>query len=307
MYTPLNYNQVTTLTGSYFPVSVKSYNNMTFAYWERSLFQRAASVFNFKLPDNWTGGIKDFFYWCLFRFGFVMASYKDEVGYFFQPCTVSGFNMYYQPVKVIVANPQRIVSGEYRIGEQCELLKLTPDFIGVWDIIAYYAEKLSALDVAINTNIINSKHAFILAGRNKAAAEALKTITDRVNRGEPAVFIDRALNNDKVDKTEPFIFQPLQDIRDNYVVGEQLKDFQTILNNFDAEIGIPTIPYQKKEKMVTDEANSRDKDSVSRITVWQRSLDSSIDAIKTLYPDLDISYTLREDIENNGGVDGGNR
>ena len=301
MYMPLNYNQITTLTGSSFPVGVKSYNNITFSYWERSLFHRLTSVLDFELPEEWNGSITDFFYWTLFRFGFMMISYKGEVGHFFQPCTIGGFSMYYQPVWVVVANPAKVVSGRYQIGENCELLKLTPDFMGVWDTIAYFAEKLSTLDVAINTNIINSKHAFILAGRNKAAVESLKAITDKVNRGEPSVFIDRALNNDKVDKIEPFIYQPLQNVKDNYIVGDQLKDFQTILNEFDAEIGIPTVPYEKKERMGDYEAHSRNVDSKSRLAVWCRCLDSSIEAVKELYPDLKLSYKIREDIE--GGAD----
>ena len=297
-YTPLNYNQIMPAQGTVFPVSVKAYNNVSFAYWERALFQRMSSVFDFRLPESWQGSVSDFFYWCLFRFGFIAITYKEELGgYVFQPATVSGFNLYYQPVRCIIANPDIRISGEYEIGTQCEILKLCPDFMGAWDIVSYYAEKLSSLDVAVNTNIINSKYAFILAGRNKAAVDALKVIVDRVNRGEPAVFLDKALTNDRTDKDVPFQFQPIQDVKGNYIVAEQLRDLQTLLNAFDNEIGIPTVPYEKRERMVTDEATSREKDAVSRITVWQRSLDSSLVRIRELYPDLDISYKLRSDIE----------
>lgn len=295
-YVPLNYDQITSIQGSIFPVSVKSYNNVSFAYWERSLFQRMCSVFDFKLPEEWQGTVSDFFYWCLFRFGFVMISRSDEFGYFFQPATVKGFNLYYQPVSVIVANPERKISGEYAIGSECEVLKLTPDFFGAWDIIVYYAEKLSQLDTAINTNLINSKIPYLLAAKNKASAEALKTMMDRVNRGEPAIYLDKCITNDRQDKDSPFQFLQLPDVAGNYIAPQQLIDLQTLLNSFDAEIGIPTVPYQKKERMVTDEANSRSRDAVSRITVWQRSLDASIIKINNLYPDLDISYEIRKDI-----------
>ena len=65
-YTPLNYDQLNAIEGTYFPSMVKSYNNKTFAYWERSLFQRAASVIESELPAEWIGDVRDFFYYCIF-------------------------------------------------------------------------------------------------------------------------------------------------------------------------------------------------------------------------------------------------
>ena len=66
MYTPLNYQQINIAAGSYTPSSVKSYNNQTFAFWERALFQRAQSVLDFEVPKEWDGKVKDFFLYCLF-------------------------------------------------------------------------------------------------------------------------------------------------------------------------------------------------------------------------------------------------
>ena len=181
MYYPLNYDQITWMSGHYSPQSVKSFNNATFSYWERSLYQRALSVIKWHLPENWQGSTKDFFDWCLARFGFVMISRNEEFGYFFSPVNVKGFDLYYQPTEAVMANPK--LNRTFVIHEECELLKLTPDFRGgYWDVIVYFAEKLSTLDVAIQTNMINSKLAFILGAKNRNAAEALKTIMDRVNR-----------------------------------------------------------------------------------------------------------------------------
>ena len=292
MYYPLNYDQITWIQGHYPPGNVKSYNNVTYAFWERALFQRAASVFDFKLPDEWQGSTADFFYWCLFRFGFVMIAQEEAFGTFFQPVALNGFDFYYQPVEAILSNPK--LQKRYTIHEDCELLKLTPDYFGAWDIVSYYAEKLSTLDVAINTNIINSKTAYLLGAKNKQVAEALKTIMDRVNQGEPTVFYDKAIQNNKpTDDTTPFQFQALQKIKDNYILMELLREQQTLLNGFDNEVGIPTIPYQKAERMVTAEAESKEADAVSRITVWRKSLDSSLELVKKMFPDLNISYEMR--------------
>lgn len=298
MYTPLNYDQINALAGSYNPSPVKAYNNKTFAYWERSLFQRACSVVVSELPEDWTGSVKDFLYYCLFRFGYLPIFERPEVGFTFQPAGLSGYDWYYQPTTAIVSNPLLNESLELKIGKDCELLKLTPDFMGVWDIISYYAEKLSTLDNAINMSLINNKFAFILGARNKVAGQALKKMLDKINKGEPAVIYDMKLLNDPTDKEEPFqVWERKGSLKDSYLTTEQLQDFQTIINSFDAEIGIPTIPYQKKERMVTSEADSRQNDSKARATIWIECLQSSADKVKKLYPDITLNFKLRYEQE----------
>ena len=296
-YIPFNYEQINTAAGTYDPSPVKSYNNKTFAFWERALFQRATSVIESKLPEDWDGTIKDFFYWCLFRFGFVTVFDSPEFGRSFQPCNLKGYDFYYQPTTAIIANPLLKEGLELKIGKECEILKLTPDFRGVWDIISYYAEKLSTLDNAINMSLINNKFAFMLGARNKVAGQALKKMLDKINKGEPAVIYDMKLLNDPTDKVEPFQVWERKNMKDAYLTTDQLKDFQTILNNFDCEIGIPTIPYEKKERMVAEEATSRQLDAQSRSTIWLECLQSSAKRVKKLYPDIELDFKLRYDPE----------
>ena len=293
MYTPLNYQQINVAAGSYTPSDVKSYNNKTFAFWERALFQRAQSVLDFEVPSEWDGKVKDFFLYCLFKYGFVCISKNDEFGQFFQPCTLSGYDFYYQPTKAIIANPK--LSAELKIDEECSLLKLTPDYMGAWDVIWYYAEKLSILDNAINMSLINNKFAFFLGARNKGAGQALKKMLDLVNQGEPAVVYDMKLLNDPTDKEMPFQQWSRDNLKNSYLTTDQLMDFQTLINNFDAEVGIPTIPYQKKERMVTDEATARTYDAKARSVTWFNTLTSSIEEIKKLYPDIKLSVKLHYD------------
>ena len=291
MYYPLNYDAITWVGGHNPPAHVKAYNNRFYSYWERALFQRACSVFDFTLPEEWQGEISDFFYWCLFRFGYVMIAYDEKFGTFFQPCSLNGYSFFYAPTECILSNPK--LQKRYTIHEDCELLKLTPDYTGAWDIISRYAEQLSTLDTAINTNIINSKVAYLLGAKNKNAAEALKTMIDRINSGEPAVFYDKGITAGKPGEDTPFQFQPVQKIHENYIVTDQLRDLQTILNAFDNEVGIPTVPYQKAERMVTAEAESKEADAVSRVTVWKKSLDASLVNVNKMFPELNISVKVR--------------
>lgn len=290
-YIPINYHNINVGAGTYNPSPLKAYNNRTFGYWVRALFQRAVSVIEFDLPDTWQGNIKDFFHYCLFKYGYVAIFDHDELGLVFQPCTLSGFNFFYQPVDALISNPK--YNATLKIGEECELLKLTPDYIGIWDVIEYYAERFSCLDNAINMSLINCKTPYILGAKNKTASSALKKILDLVNRGEPAVIFDEKLMNDPNTKDTPFqLLELLRDPKSAYLTTDQLADFRTILDNFDAEIGIPCLPYQKKERLVSDEATMRTYDGSARSLTWYNTLTSSIDEVKKLYPQIVLSARL---------------
>jgi hypothetical protein len=297
----MNYEQINLQAGMYSPSPVKNRNNKSFDYFVRSLFQRATTVFEWELPKEWDGKTKDFFLYCLFRFGYIVISDFEQFGLGFQPCGLSGYNFYYQPAKALVANPALKQSLELELGKDGQLLKLTPDYRGIWDILEFYAEKLSLLDNAINMSLINNKYAFFLGARNKTAGMALKKMLDLVNKGEPAVVWDMKLLNDPTDKEMPFQEWKRDHLKDSYLTTDQLLDFHTILNDFDAEVGIPTVPYQKKERMVTDEANAKLADGKARSVTWFETIQSSINEIKQLYPDITLSCSMRYDTEGEPG------
>lgn len=302
-YTPFNYSEINDLAGHYSPSMVKAYNNATYSYWERSLFQRAVSRIETTIPENWEGKRRDFLLYCLLKIGFVFVSKSESLGYWFNPGSLYGIDFYYQPTEFILANPRAAElnitppngSTRFKLGVDGQLLKFMPDYKGIFDTIGYYAEKLSSLDCAINVSIINSKIPFILGARNKAAAEALKKIFDKINKGEPAVFFDKILDNDQKDGESPFQLLELHKAKENYITDKQLVDFQTILNAFDAEIGINTVPYQKAERFVSAEASSRMNDSQARIITAIECLNSSVKDIKKLYPDINLGFSLREE------------
>ena len=292
MYIPMNYEHINNINSMYIPSNVKYLNTQVFNFWERSLFQRAISVIDIKVPDEWSGSVKDFLYYCLFRFGTVAVFRNAEMGLVFNPGTFKGYNFYYQPTSYLIANPALTKSLELEIGKDCQIIKIAPDYLGIWDIITYYAEKLSMLDSAINMSITNSKLAWILGARNKSIAQTIKKIFDKVSRGDPLVIYDAKMQDDPQTKKEPWQFLERTNIKNSYITTDQLQDFQTLLNNFDTEIGIPTIPYQKKERMVTSEADSRIIDSTSRSIVWKNTLDECFKLVNEMF-DLDLSCELR--------------
>ena len=277
-YFPLNFTQINVAAGFNNPSTIKHRNNRSFEFWEQALFHRLCSIIDIEnYPKEWDGAPKNLFYYCLYKFGFLGIFDNKKFGFTFQPCTLYGISWYYQPTNIIVANPALQESLDMEIGKDCEVLRLTPDWSGAWNIIDYYAEKLSLMDVAVNVAIANSKYPFILGGKNKSAVTALKKIVDKVESGDPCVFYDTRIS-DNVGTGDDSPFQEWHNQQD-YILSNLLQDFQTILNNFDTEIGIPTVPYQKKERMVQSEAESKETESVTRCTTWVNCLNDSFDLI----------------------------
>lgn len=282
-YTPLNYDQINNIEGHIQPSMLKYCNSVTYAYWQRSLFQRAISTIDFTgLPEHWQASVRDFFYWCIFAYGYVGVFDTDEFGLSFQPGALYGFDLYYQPTEFIVANPK--LNRRFKIHEETEIIKLCPDYRGIFDVISYYAMLLSALDSGINSSIVNSKFAWLMGAKNKAAAESLKKIFDRIASGEPAVVFDQSLLPiDPQSKEESWSFLERSNLKQSYITTDQLMDRQTLLSSFDAEIGIRSLPYNKKERLVTAEAESREQDSTARLEVWKATLDSSLKLVNDMF------------------------
>lgn len=297
-YAPFSYDQINLEAGTVSPSNINAYNNASFAYWLRTFFQRAMSTIDLNLIPEWTDDIKSFIYYVLFKRGFGVVASEPEFGTFFQPGSTKGINFYYQPNQAIVSNP--MLNKTYTIGTDCEILKLTPDWMGIWDILRYYAAQASNLDNCINVSLINGKYPYIFGAKSKGSAQAIKKMLDQVNKGEPAIVYDQRILDDTISKDEPWQYLDLQ-VKDHYMLPQQLIDLQTIINAFDTEIGIPTVPYQKKERMVQSEAESKQVESTARITTWIRCLNESFDKINRMFgTNMSASMTFKEgDVSNN--------
>ena len=305
---PYAYHELNQLESRWQPQTANLYNNQAFWFWCRSLLHRAQSAIELTgLPERWSNDVRDFLFFCLYRFGYVVVWEHEELGLTFQPCTLGGRTWYYTPAYALVANPNdprnRESDWQLSLDDKHILMRLTPDYCGVWDVIMRYAEQLAQMDAAVQMSIVNCKTPAILAPKTKAAAQTLKRALDLVNAGNAAVMIDgrQLCPDDRLTKDGPFQ-NYVPDIP--YHLTDQLKDAQTILNAFDSEIGIPTIPYQKAERMVTTEANSRQMDGVARATRWVECLNDSFKLINPAFG-LNLEAKLRFDLETESVVIGG--
>ena len=75
-------------------------------------------------------------------------------------------------------------------------------------------------------------------------------------------------------------------------MGDRLADFRKILNMFDTEVGIPSVNYEKKERMVVDEVNANNVETESLSDIWLETLTDSINKVNDL-TGLSLNVTKR--------------
>lgn len=293
-------NTVDLLNGMQVPSTYYKDKSIEYMYWFRSLIHKIDSSIVFKnLPKGWSN---DFFMFCLWVRGYVLVFKTDrkdlqkygENGIVFNPCYVSGYDFYYQPTTATVANPHMPTKFSYQFDLQKDnaaLLKLTPDFLGVLDIIDYYASKLAELSKGIDMSIINSKFGLIASASNEAQAATLKSVMDELQKGNPlVVYKDQLKESDEIiPRKEPFEIW-IQELKKNYILTDQLKDFQTILNSFYTEIGLP-VAIEKKERMITSEMDVASAQSQARIACWVETLRESLEIINAKFnTKIEVEY-----------------
>lgn len=264
-------------------------NDENTQYYMRALYQRAIAGTKFELPDVWSRA-KRYFRNVLFSEGFIGVVDTPTYGTIPQICTFSGYGLFLQPTNIIVSQP--LVQFEGTIGENCELILLCGDYKGIWDIVEHYAIRLSVAITSLDCALMNERLSLLAAGKSKQAAETLKYLFERISAGEPFSVFDKAIKSDGLDDDNEPIWTFSQDVANQYISDKLLADIDTILRQFDHEIGIAAVG-EKKERMITDEVATQNEDSCARASTWFESLSDSFDNVNKLFPDLGLSFTMK--------------
>lgn len=286
MGAPYSYNIENVYNSVVNPSTVHYIDNGTAKFYTRYFLQKAMSVFKWELPELWD---KDYFLYTLYTWGFIAVLKTDRFGVIPQQCTLTGYNVFYAPKRITVTNPIMPETVERDIDQDCVLLKLTPDYAGILDLIYFYASKMALASSAVNVNLLNSKLAYLFTAKNKSVAESFKKMYDQIASGEPASIIDRNLLDPDGNKTWDFFSQNLHE---NYIASDILADMRKIEQQFDTDIGIPNANTDKRERLITDEVNANNVETATRCELWLEELKKGCEKVKTMF-DVDISVDWR--------------
>lgn len=307
MFVPFGFDSIAAYATSRTPTG-EIQDTLTTRYFSRALYERVTSLFKWDIPETWSLAYLNYVLITCGYCGVVETtgrkdSFSDETVYYGwipQWGTFTGRNIFYEPTKLLVSSS--LIKKEFDIGGgSCEILKMTDDYIGLWDIIDHYADELANVWTSHKVSLVNSRLAYILIARNKAMGETLKAIFEKIQGGDPAVITDETLiksipaapGGKNTDNTPWYSFTADCEKAAN-VATQTLEMLKEVIRQFDNEIGIPTVG-NKKERMITDEIGMLTADSSSRVSHWYDNLFRSCDRINSTAGKKLISVSMRNE------------
>lgn len=291
---PFFYDHINASWGMQSPSTVHCKNTCLSSMFARYLFQRAMSVFKWKLPEE----INPYYFkWVLNTFGFIGLFNTKQFGHCAMWGGFEGYDLYYYPKYMLFNSPVFTETIRREINKDCVLLNLKGDFSGFYDLVSFYADQLALLFEDAGISMVSTKYANVFSVDNKAGAESFKRMFDQIASGDPAVFVDRNLFND--DGTPRWLnFQ--SKLGDNYIIDRLLIDARKIINLFDIEIGIPSVNTEKRERLVTAEAEGTYDEARSRSEMWLEDLKKECKKAKKLLDfDIDVEFRSKKGDEGN--------
>lgn len=277
MTIPVDYHFENLFNSRFSPSTVHCKNTALVRFYTRYLFQKLISIYKWSgIPEDWP---ENYFQYVLFGFGFLAVFDTEEYGILCNECGISGYDVFYQPTTALIANPI-LGSMQLTIGEDCELIKVQPDYGSVMDIVSNYADLMAMALETAGINLLNSKLSYVFMADNKQAAETFKKLYDQIASGNPAAVIDKMLvNPDGEDAWRLFT----QNVGQNYITDRILNDMRTIENQFNTEIGIPNANTQKRERLITDEVNANNMETQSKVLLWLSTMRKCLDKVNNHY------------------------
>lgn len=299
MGVPVDYTYINAVNGQKNPSTIHTQNIGLTKFFERYLIDDFLGQWEVKLPETWA---YNYTMYTLVYFGFLAVINTDKFGVIPQHCNLYGYDVMYQPTTAQIINPLIPNAIDARIHRDAELIKLFPDFGGIYDLIQFYAEKMALLSEGIDVNIINSKLSYIIGVDNKSSAETFKKTIDKVTSGEACVVTGKELFSE--DGT-PMWTTFAQNLSQNYIASQQIEDLKKLKLMFDTDVGIPNANTEKKERLTDDEVNSNNIETQTKIELIADSLKESAERVNKMFG-TNISFKLKfkESRGGDGNVEG---
>lgn len=288
---PASYDYINFYNASMEPSTVHVKNTGLSNFFSRYLIQKAISAFEWEgIPEHWH---MNYFLYVLFVFGYISVIETDKYGVIPQHCGLYGYDVMYQPTHATIANPLLQGIRNPKIGKECEIIKLTPDYGGIWDLVSFYADMLALSAETAGVNLVNSKLSFVFFAKNKAAAESFKKMYDQVASGQPATVIDK----DLLDENGNLSWQQFnQNLQQNYLAGQILQDMVQWDCRFNTEIGIPNTNIAKLSGVSDREVEANSINTEAKALLWEETLKKGVKAVNRMFgTNISVRYKYRKE------------
>lgn len=277
-----------------YPTTLHEKDNLAFFFYRDKLLKMAFSIFEFKIPDTWD---KDFFLENLFTNAPLCVT-DSEYGVMPFVGSYSGINVFGKPTNFNVINQALRENIYATIGKDCELIHLGfmhGTFNNINELVERYAIQLAECDASMTSTLVNSRVAQVFSASSTSQLKTAQKLYDNITRGEPAVFLRKTPDEDM----QHVIFNNVKQT----FIGAELQDFKRgIMNEFLTELGINNSNTDKKERLISDEVNSNNKELNSNIYAMFEDLKTCVNKVNAMF-DLGLSVSLNLKVL--GGGDNG--
>lgn len=274
------------------PKDVNQQNTLLTIYYRDELINLAKGRFKINCPDWWDVD-------CLLDYLLIDGVFyitNSPVGVAPFKGTAHDLNIFNRPSRVTITNPllptfERTITGEKADAVQMFLYR-SRDIHGIMNIVDFYAGKLASIDASLDVNLMNTRAAYVFNVKNNKQAESAKLFYDKISRGEPAVFLDMEDALNMASGSHRFV--ETMPVQQNYIADKLMELKQNIKNDFLARIGLNSTPYEKRERLLTDEVNSNNAEISAYVDYPRYNLERQSEKVRAMFG-IDFSLTIKEE------------
>lgn len=219
----------------------------------------------------------------LYQSGKAIFFRDPQMSYMCLRCDTTGqVNIYGDPTHYIANgfNYNRVYSSEDCVVIENNKLRLPTD-----PFVMFYVNKLTEAERTMDVNVKANKTPVVFACDDKDAL-TFKTLFSQVDGNVPAIFADKNLN---IDSVKAFLTGVS-------FLGNDLMDYKrSVESELLTFLGVNNSPIDKKERLITDEANSNNQLIESFCNLQLEARKRACEAINKLYG---LNVTVEKRVEN---------
>lgn len=257
------------------PEALEPTTNLRYNYHRDKLYRLLYTLFDFvNLPETWSNNyIKE----GLFDIGYMGFFRNTIAGDLPIISAIHSYDYRYQPATLMYTN-WVLGEGYGYLGIDAEMLYINYQYKPLLDIVCYYASLLANIDASISTNLYNTRVSNLFAADTESEKQTIQKMYDNISEGNPMVLVTK----NTIEKLNDRIID-LNNAKNTFV-GDLLNElYRSIINRFLSDIGIPNTPYEKKERLISSEADSNNAEVKGTRDLMMTNLREGISRINKMF------------------------
>lgn len=171
--------------------------------------------------------------------------------------------------------------------DECVIIENNKLRLATHNFVMFYVNKLSEAERTMDVNIKANKTPVVVLCDDKDVL-SLKQIFRQVDGNAPAIFADRSLNMDNMNAL---------DLKAKFLGNDLMEYKKAVENELLTFLGLNNTPHEKKERLITDEANSNNQLIASFADIQLEARERACEAINAMFG-LNVSVKRRQAVEN---------